>query len=165
MNKTISSFLVAISLLVSCSDELNKSLDFSGSNRVELESVLEHFKDDPNPLKYEAAQFLIENMPYHIAFYGDMAEKYQDAYTIMAKNAPDFRDSVVNKEISALDRSQLQKIQDIRTVKADYLIKYINKACDTWEKVNWNKDYDKSLFFNYVLPYRMNDELLSDWHE
>ena len=38
---------------------------------------------------------------------------------------------------------------------ADYLIKAINDACDTWEEVNWNKDYDESLFFNYVLPYRI----------
>lgn len=165
MSKTILSFLVIISLLVSCSDELNKSLDSSGFNRVELETVLNHFKDDSNPLKYEAAQFLIENMPYHMAYYGTEAEKYQNAYTIMAKNAQDLRDSVVKKEISVLDRSLLQKVSDIRTIKADYLIKIIDKACDTWEKVNWNKDYDKSLFFNYVLPYRMNDELLSDWHE
>jgi hypothetical protein len=27
-----------------------------------LKKVLEHFKDDPDPLKYEAACFLIENI-------------------------------------------------------------------------------------------------------
>ena len=154
-----------LGLLGSCNSNLEASLEFAGDNRHEIDVVLDHFKNDPNPLKYEAALFLIENMPYHLAFYGSETERYQNAYTIMAKNAQDFRDSVVNKETSMLDRSQLQKVSDIRIIKADYLIKYINKACDVWEKVNWNKDYDKSLFFNYVLPYRMNDELLSDWYE
>ena len=165
MKHFFSWIVVAFMIFCSCSTDLSTSFEYAGENRTELETVLEHFKKDPNPLKYEAAQFLIENMPYHMAFYGSEAEKYQNAYTIMAKNAQDFRDSVVKKETSVLNRSQLQKVSDIRTVKADYLIKFINKACDTWEKVNWNKDYDKSLFFNYVLPYRMNDELLSDWHE
>lgn len=163
--KIISLICAAVVLLASCNQDLDYSLELSASNRSELEKVLNHFKDDSNPLKYEAAKFLIENMPYHLAYYGSEAEKYQDAYTIMAKNAQDLRDSVAKKETSSLDPSKLQKVSDILTVKADCLIKVINEACDTWEKVNWNKDYDKSLFFNYVLPYRMNDELLSDWHE
>lgn len=165
MKKVLSLSCVIVLFLSSCEKNISQCIELAGSNRAELEIVLEHFKNDSNPLKYEAAQFLIENMPYHMAYYGSEAEKYQEAYTVMSKNAQDLRDSVVNKEISVLDRSQLRKVSDIRTIKADYLIKVINEACDTWEKVNWNKDYDKSLFFNYVLPYRMNDELLSDWHE
>jgi hypothetical protein len=50
-------------------------------------------------------------------------------------------------------------------MKADYLIKAIDESCSVWEKVNWSKDYDESLFFNYVLPYRVYDEMLSDWRE
>lgn len=149
----------------SCTSNLDISLEYAGNNRDELQRVLDHFKNDKNSLKYEAAQFLIENMPYHLAYYGSEAECYQNAYTIMAKNAKEFRDSVAIKETNSLDPSKLQKVSDILTVKADFLIKVINEACNTWEKVNWNKDYDNSLFFNYVLPYRMNDELLSDWHE
>lgn len=133
-----------LSLLGSCNTYLETSLECAGDNRHEFDVVLDYFKDNSKPLKYEAAKFLIENMPYHMAYYGTEAERYQNAYTIMAKNAQDFRDSVVNKEISVLECSLLQKVSDIRTIKADYLIKFINKACDTWEKVNWNKDYDKS---------------------
>ncbi len=50
-------------LILSCSKgdkELNRALSMAGDNRDELEKVLEHYKDDP--IKLEAAEFLIENM-------------------------------------------------------------------------------------------------------
>ena len=49
--------------LVACNYYFDSALDQAGSN-IE-EKVLEHFKDDPDTLKYSAAVFLIENMPYH----------------------------------------------------------------------------------------------------
>ena len=49
----------------SCESNLEKSLKMAGENRSELEKVLEHFENDPDPLKFEAAKFLIENMAPH----------------------------------------------------------------------------------------------------
>lgn len=166
MTKQFFCLIVVVALFYSCSSDLDYSFSLAGGNRSELQRVLDHFEDDPNPLKYEAAKFLIENMSYHLAYYGSEAEKYDNAYTVMGQYAKDSRDSVIKSEINAIGGAgQLRRISDIRTVKADYLIKAINEACDIWAKVNWNKEYDKSLFFNYVLPYRMNDELMSDWYE
>lgn len=164
MNKKSLFFLTVILLLTSCSDELNKSLDYSGVNRPELEKVLEHFKEDSNPLKYRAACFIIENIPYHHTLYDDRAKKYEEAYITMATDAMEFHDSVIAKETEKLGGVPLTR-PELLTIKADYLIKAINDACDTWEEVNWNKDYDESLFFNYVLPYRIYGERVSDWHE
>ena len=59
MNKIILFFIAAILLVTSCSDELNKSLDYSGANRPELEKVLEHFKEDSNPTLPTALAFHI----------------------------------------------------------------------------------------------------------
>lgn len=156
---------MSLSAFYSCEYGADEALELAGDNKSELGMLLAYFKDDSNPLKYEAAKFLIENMPYHLAFYGSEAEKYDNAYTIMAKNAKSFRDSVINYEARILASSKLRKLSDIKTIKADYLIKMIDEACDIWTKVNWNKDYDESLFFNYVLPYRIHDEATSDWHE
>nr|WP_310648363.1 hypothetical protein [Bacteroides thetaiotaomicron] len=45
---------------------LETALQQAGENRVELEKVLSHYKTDPaDSLKYKAACFLIENMPYY----------------------------------------------------------------------------------------------------
>ena len=51
--------------IYACNPHLDSALDQAGSNIEEMEKVLEHFKDDPDTLKYSAAVFLIENMPYH----------------------------------------------------------------------------------------------------
>ena len=45
------------------SSRLKAVLDYSGTNRAELEKVLDHYKKDST--KLAAARFLIENMPYH----------------------------------------------------------------------------------------------------
>ncbi len=56
--------LFVTNLLTSCDGNLRQSLDLAGDNRDEMEKVLRHFKNDQNPLKYKAAQFLIDNIPY-----------------------------------------------------------------------------------------------------
>ena len=165
MSKKYLFLLAVILLLGSCNNELSRSLDFSNSNRSELERVLEHFKEDPNPLKYKAACFIIENMPYHYTYYGDRAEMYENAYITMATDAKEFHDSVITKELNRIGHNILNTRSEIQTIKADYLIKAIDDACNIWEKVNWKKEYDESLFMNYVLPQRIYSELTSDWHD
>lgn len=63
-------FLIVVFLsLFSCMgtvDRLEWALTLAGENRTELEKVLQYYKDDS--LKYKAACFLIENMPYHYGY-------------------------------------------------------------------------------------------------
>lgn len=164
MNRFISILIILSVFFVSCNEQLKVSLKVAGYNNEELVRVLEYFKDDPNPLKYSAAKFLVENMPYHMSFDGGYVEFYEQAYITMSKSPREFRDSVFKAETKGLRDNKFIKNSDIKRIKADYLIKAINDACDIWAKVNWNKDYDESLFFNYVLPYRLFEEPFSDWH-
>ena len=53
---------------------LEHALKAAGTNRTELEKVLAHYKGDT--LKYKAAVFLIENMPGHYSYAGDMVLEY-----------------------------------------------------------------------------------------
>lgn len=58
--------LVGILFLASfwaCDGKVERTLDFAGDNRSELEKVLCHYQD--NPLKKCAAKFLIENMQHY----------------------------------------------------------------------------------------------------
>ncbi|WP_228099380.1 hypothetical protein [Bacteroides acidifaciens] len=68
-----SSSLLILFFLFSCSfPKKDSSLDYalqrSGDNRRELEKVLEHYRD--SGLKYDAARFLIENMPATVVIAG-----------------------------------------------------------------------------------------------
>lgn len=81
--RMVVALMVLTLALMSCNDTVDDSLKLAGDNRHELEKVLAYFEDNENPLKYEAACFLIENMPYHGTFYGKDLEKYIRAYDVM----------------------------------------------------------------------------------
>lgn len=156
---------ISIILLSACNNSMEVAITAAGNNGNELEIVLNHFKENPNSLKYRAACFIIENISYHYTLYDDRAKMFEDAYIAMATDAMEFHDSVIAREIGNLMGVPPTSRSEAQTIKADYLIKAIDDACNMWEKVNWNKDYDESLFFNYVLPYRIYSERVSDWHE
>lgn len=149
----------------SCHSRLHEALEAAGENREEMELVLAYFENDPDTLKYSAAKFLIENMPYHYTYVGKEIEQYNAAYIRAASEPKEFRDSVfdvANKNIR-LEKAKLAF--DIRTIKADFLISAINDACDLWHKVNWHNEYSTELFYDYVLPYRILNENLSAWRK
>lgn len=86
-------YLLFLIVLIACStcandSSLEQALTSAGSNRVELEKVLNHYKHDS--LKYYAAKFLIENMP---GKYGIEAENPDDAYKRFLTNIPQ-KDSI-----------------------------------------------------------------------
>lgn len=158
------SFMIVL-MFASCNHQLNSALDQAGDNRNELEKVLEYFKNDPDTLKYKAAVYLIENMPYHCAQEGIGAESADSAYLAMSEYPKEQRDKVFQELVKNIDSSSDKIVFDVRNVKADYLIKVIEDACNLWREVTWSKDYNTSIFFEYVLPYRLLNEPLSDWKE
>lgn len=161
-------FALAILLLssvavVSCDRRLDDALDMAGENRGELEKVLRHFKNNPDTLRYSAAVFLIENMPYHYTQDGKGTYSVDSAYLAMAEYPIEQREKVFKELTKDADTSKDSMSIDIKAIKADYLIKVIDDACDLWHEVNWSNEYSTQLFFDYVLPYRLLNEPLSDW--
>lgn len=163
--KLLITFTFVICIFTACNQEIDEALELADDNRLEMERVLEYFNNDPNPLKYEAAKFLISNMPYHYSLYSKDMDKYDSAYMSSAGEPIQFRDSVFGKLVDNIEFKDLNDVTDIRLLKSEDLIKIINDACDVWQASSWSKDYDKSIFFDYVLPYRLLNEQLSDWRE
>ena len=160
---SIYSLFVAIFLCVACDKSLDNVLQMSGDNRAELEKVLAHFKEAPDPLRYRAAKFLIENMPYNYSNTGDAAEYADSAFSISSRYPIEQRDSIFGS-IAFADASLTSSVAvDLKNLKADYLIQVIDEACDIWRQVNWKEEYDESIFFDYVLPYRLINEPVSLW--
>ena len=168
MNSLLRNFTSCILImlgLAACNPNLDFALEQAGENRTELDKVLKHFKNDQDTLKYSAAKFLIENMPYHYTMEGDGVISADSAYLAMAEYPKEQREKVF-KEMTKDIKNTTNKIAlDIKNIKADYLIKVIDETCDLWHEVAWHKDYSSQLFFDYVLPYRLLDEPLSDWKE
>lgn len=163
--KVFSNFAILVVLLVcgSCNKDLEQVLQLAGDNRTELELVLDHFKDDPDPLKYRSAEFLIENMPYNYSNAGSFAEYTDSAFQVAACHPIEQRESIFARVAYCDSTSSSRAAVDLKEIKADYLIQMIDEACDVWHQVNWNGEYDESLFFDYVLPYRLINEPISLW--
>ena len=133
-------------------------------------NVIHHYKNDP--LKSEAAKFLIANMAGHYAVKTELAEKLSPIYQ-------------KHREISELhqwERSQewyneIDSMRDLHrhlyfpvhnatvdfdhlTISAEWLIAQIDLAFEAWESNAYFKDCAPELFFEHILPYRAQSGLL-----
>ena len=166
--KNIPLIIALLVLSVSCSrypSEVKRTLCFAGGNKVELERVLERYKKSGEEDKYMAACFLIGNMggrgskdgPALRKYYRALSSFYDrpdvDAWSLYA-----FEDSLFN----ALDFTRLEMHYDARNISASYLEKRIEDAFSVRD-VKWCRDLSFEDFCEYVLPYRVGDELLEDW--
>lgn len=157
------SIFVFLFIIVSCNMEQTKVLDLAGDNRVELEKVISHFVDDPDPLKYRAAKFLIDNMSGLYYNVGPAVDANDSLYLATAGEPQNLRTKIFNSNVSHFNKMHSEIVYDLKTIKSDYLINVIEEACAMWNKSPWHEEYDDSLFFEYVLPYRIYHESIKDW--
>ncbi|GHV26996.1 hypothetical protein FACS1894176_08420 [Bacteroidia bacterium] len=166
-------FIFALLLgCISCnkgSDRLEAALQFAGDNRVELEKVLQQYSQNPaDSLKYKAAVFLIENMPYHHSCKNDKLAKYQnELYQTAIDNNCTGEEAVkiLEQKYGKLNPQEYEIVQDAHVITADYLIRNIEQAFFVWQKQAWGKQITFDDFCEQILPYRIKDEPLDDWRE
>ncbi len=77
--------ITIIFICISCRDNLDYALELASDNKEELVKVLEHYKNDPDTLKYGAARFFIENMVYHYSWEGKGVNSVDSAYLSMSE--------------------------------------------------------------------------------
>ena len=157
--------IISLFMVFSCQSKLKKSFALAGDNRTEMEKVLDYYKNDPEPLKYESAKFLIENMYSQYYMYGPAVDILDSIYLSTSGVSQNLRTKYFTTASSNVNLSNFNLSFDVSVLKSEYLIKAIDEACDTWKKSAWHEKYDQSLFFEYVLPYRIGREPISDWRE
>ncbi len=157
----LSALLLTAALTVGCNDisPIASVLDSAGSNRSELEAVLDHYKTkDANPQKLQAAEFLIKNMPAHYSYAGNEIYEYYDyAARILANKSlsPEQQcDSLLF--ITDLKYRDLpgQIVSDAQIIKADYLIKNIDASYDRWVNCDWASQITFDEYLEWLLPYK-----------
>lgn len=146
---------------------LELALRIAKGNRTELEKVLYYYQQDAtDSLKYKAACFLIENMPYHSYTHGEQLEKYKKYYAWLkdshGKTPEEVADSV-KKTFGPI--GQLDKKYDLLEVDSAYLCNNIEWAFKVWREQPWGKNISFEMFCEYLLPYRIDDEVLAYWRE
>lgn len=159
-------FFLFMAFLFSCSNgKIDTVLQMAGQNRCELEKVLTYYKNDS--LKYQAACFLIANMPYHFYYDGDSLERYWKYFQCFPKTRkkPEELIDSLQKADGEFHFSQLQRKQDLQEVDSAYLVQNIEWAFKVWKEQPWGKAVSFKDFCEFILPYRLGDEVLTNWRQ
>lgn len=163
-------FIIAIFLLSGCSNFNNRQLELAlqtaGSNRQELEKVMQHYKGDKQ--KENAARFLIQNMLGKYYLEGDKIDQFHHFIdSVYQIEQEEYDQQTINKTYRTnnnLQRSSFKQQTDLQRLKADFLITQIDAAFLAWQKP-WNKHLSFEDFCEWILPYRIGNELPETWRE
>ena len=174
MNKfALSAFLLTTALTMGCNKNspIADVLDSAGSNRSELEAVLDHYKTvDCNPQKLKAAEFLIENMPAHYSYAGsEIYDYYEYAASILANKSlspEQQRDSLLSITDQKYRDLPNQTVPDAQIIKADYLIRNIDTSYDRWVNCDWARQITFDEYLEWILPYKATElQELDAWRD
>ncbi len=170
--------LMAVSALLllfaSCdsggSSEIDKALELAGENRGELEAVLTHYTNEGDTLKLQAAEYLIANMEGHCYVTYKLVDTAGAEVEFDALAFPDYDSlltvcSAIEQERGELDYERKDKVEDLETITADFLIEQIDLAFRAWNEKPWAKGMPFDRFCQYVLPYRGSNEPLEPWRQ
>lgn len=158
--------IVVVLFLCSCmgtEDRLERALTLAGENRTELEKVLKYYKGDS--LKYKAACFLIENMPYHYGYEDARLDSVKAVLATAPLGDGYIPDSERKRKWKSFNYKSLPMLQDVQRMTAALLIENIDNAFEAWNKVSWAKYYSFDDFCEWILPYRVGDEPLESWRK
>ncbi len=146
---------------------LDIAMEKAGDNRQELEKVLRHYQQSPaDSLKYKAACFLIENMPYYSYPVGKQLDNYKTYFNWLRhyrKKTPRELSDSIRQLFGPI--GEQEKKQDIHEIDSAYLCHNIEWAFKVWQEQPWGKHISFATFCEYILPYRIEDEPLKYWRE
>lgn len=148
------------------SGKLERALRAAGNNRPELEKVLAHYAAHPeDSLKWRAVCFLIENMPGHYTVESDVLQAFRKR--VDRDTAPYFSRKAFDVLISSIPEfnAGARKMEDVRHITADYLIRHIDASFELYDRFPWYEEVPLDDFFRYVLPYRIGYERLDLWRD
>lgn len=150
------------------SDQVQEVLEKAGDNRQELKKVIKHYQAEGDQQKLDAALYLIGNMEEHCYVTYRMFDTAGADVEFNVLDYPDYDSlisfiNVIEKERGELDYERKDKVLDIETITADYLISQIDNAFLAWREKPWAKNYSFDVFLKYILPYRGSNEPLDEW--
>ena len=153
---------IILSFIAACTD---KHLESNLKNH----EILFLCKDaDYSILKDKAKKFLIENMDAHYSVSGDAIDgfhHYMDSIFSLPIKEDSYYRGAYDTAYMRYGKSIMHNavdVNDTALVTSELLEKHIELAFSMWNQ-QWSGSYDFEHFCNYVLPYRIDEEPLSDW--
>lgn len=176
-------YLLLVCIMSSCekySEDVTAALLLAGENKDELVEVLEYYRKEDRQ-KYEAACFLIANMPYHNTivdtiptnehhlFFSEENQEYQDELkNISIDNIPQSKmrqyDSIRNMYAAKFVNLPAPMIgtfaNDIQKLSGNFLKEHIDACFEQFRMNPLLKELSFEDFKEFILPYRTAEESL-----
>lgn len=166
LSMSMSCFLTAYSQTVhSCNTVISESSPGEyHSDKKNLEAVLKHYRHDSQ--KYKAAVFLISNMTGCCSYNSPGVQQYYETmhsvFTDSSRSNDEYRAEYAKaSSFIPLFPEQCDTVYDTETITPEYLIENIDRAYEMWQKYSRHISFDN--FCEYILPYRIGNEPLSEW--
>ncbi len=143
-------------------------LDSAQWNKTQLLEVIIKFSQPEDSLKLKATYFLIENMEGQVFESVVPVDSTDSIVEFEALKYSDFEsmliawDSTINARGNLNYKCKWFK-KDYDTITAKLLISNIELAFNAKEKYPFAKQFSFDIFCEYILPYRIKNELLYDW--
>ncbi len=170
--KAIFIYLLTVSLIFAQSKKIpadvQSVLNKAGSNRAELEKVIEHYSNNPaDSLKLKAAYFLIGNMGDQFYAHFSVQDSTGRDLHFNVLDYPDYKTMVhawdsLEAIYGPIENKRDSTVYDYEIVTAKYLINNIDLAFEAW-KFPWARHINFDQFCEYILPYRGSNEPLENW--
>lgn len=163
-------FVMVMFIAFSCSpwsSETDRALKLAGDNREELEKVLLHYSEnEADSLKLKAAEFLISNMIFQYTKFGPGVDSLNVVYQeVFGYSNSDRRMIFESDSMKKRTRYEVRNEYDLRRVSAEYLIKQIELAFETYNRFSWAKDYPFQTFCEFILPYKIEHADTLSWRQ
>ncbi|WP_300601610.1 hypothetical protein [Niabella sp.] len=171
MRKLLICFGVAL-LFCSCMkgesvrNDLNSAFVKAMTNRSELEKVLKKYSAQKrDSLKRKAAIFLIQNMPGYFSYEGKGIEEFCNYFRALKSSIQDPAEVLdsISHVYGNFVLKENRKKYDIVSIDSAYLCENIELAFKAWQEYPWARKYSFEDFCEYILPYRIGNEKLTNW--
>jgi hypothetical protein len=148
--------------------QVEEALAKAGENRPELVRVLDHYQRQGEPLKLEAAEFLIANMDGHGYIVHGFFDEEGNEIAFDALDYASYREALaafdaLEAEHGTIDYERKRFEPDLETITAEFLIENIDLAFAAWREKPWASQITFEAFCEYILPYRGSNEPVESW--
>lgn len=178
----ISFLILFFILLTGCEStsipkEIRQTIKIAGKNGKELKKVIRHYQKLNDTTKLKAVYFIIGNMHNK---YGIENHQMYSEYSLLEdvnlqknsnKLSREALDDLLKEQLDSfrqlngtLNISNSNILPDVETISASYLIKNIELSFELWKKP-WARHIAFHDFCEYILPYRIHNEAMSNWRE
>ena len=138
---------------------LDKALQEAGDNRVEIVNAMRHFREQDDPEKLEAAEWIVSNMRgksgYDSLDISPRVAMFREL-TACRDHGKETVDSLARIYGRVYQQSMLRP--DLATLDSAFLVDDIEAAFLARRRWPWAKALDFATFRDFVLPYRVADE-------